>query len=133
MARRTKKVTIDNEKSRDHGKTFVITEMPSEQAEWWAMRAIQALIAENVDISVFSPGDTPLAELARMGFKALGSLPQEKLKPMMDEMFTCVSIGLPDGNTRNLLPDEIEDVSTRMKLRQEILSLHIDFFTLGGE
>lgn len=30
MARRTKVVTIDSEKSRDHGKTFLITEMSAD-------------------------------------------------------------------------------------------------------
>ena len=131
MARRTQTVTIDNEKSRDHGKSFVITEMPAEQAEWWAARAIQALLSENPDIG--SLGDTPLAQIASMGFKALGSLPPEKLKPLLEEMFTCISVGLPDGKTRALLSGDIEEVSTRIQLRKEILALHVGFFTLGGE
>lgn len=131
MARRTQTVTIDNEKSRDHGKSYVITEMPAEQAEWWAARAIQALLSENPDIG--SLGDTPLAQIAAMGFKALGSLPPENLKPLMDEMFTCVSTALPNGQSRELLPNDIEEVSTRLQLRKEIFSLHIGFFVLGGE
>lgn len=131
MARRIQTVTIDNDKSRDHGKSYVITEMPAEQAEWWAARAIQALLSENPDIG--SLGDTPLAQIAAMGFKALGSLPPEKLKPLMDEMFTCVSTALPNGQSRELLPNDIEEVSTRIQLRKEIFSLHIGFFALGGE
>ena len=131
MARRTQTVTIDNEKSRDHGKSYVITEMPAEQAEWWAARAIQALLSENPDIG--SLGDTPLAHIAAMGFKALGSLPPEKMKPLLDEMFTCVKMGLPNGQSRDLLAGDIEEVMTRMQLRKDIFMLHVDFFTLGGE
>lgn len=131
MARRIQTVTIESEQSRDQGKSFVVTEMPAEQAEWWAARAIQALLTENPDIG--SIGDTPLAELAQRGFKALGSLPPEKLKPLMDEMFTCVKMGLPDGKSRDLLPSDIEEVTTRLQLRKEIFSLHVGFFTLGGE
>lgn len=131
MARRTQTVTIDNEKSRDHGKSYVITEMPAEQAEWWAARAIQALLSENPDIG--SLGDTPLAQIAAMGFKALGSLPPEKMKPLLDEMFTCVKMGLPNGQSRDLLAGDIEEVMTRMQLRKDIFMLHVDFFTLGGE
>lgn len=131
MARRTQTVTIDNEKSRDHGKSYVITEMPAEQAEWWAARAIQALLSENPDIG--SLGDTPLAQVAAMGFKALGSLPPEKMKPLLDEMFTCVKMGLPNGQSRDLLAGDIEEVMTRMQLRKDIFMLHVDFFTLGGE
>lgn len=131
MARRIQTVTIDNEKSRDHGKSFVITEMPSEQAEWWAARAIQALIAVNPDIG--SLGDTPLAQIAAMGFKAFGNLPPEKMKPLLDEMFTCVKMGLPSGQTRDLLAGDIEEVATRIQLRKDIFALHVDFFTLGGE
>lgn len=131
MARRNQTVTIDNEKSRDHGKSFVITEMPAEQAEWWAARAIQALLSENPDIG--SLGDTPLAQIAAMGFKALGSLPPEKMKPLLDEMFTCVKMGLPNGQSRDLLAGDIEEVMTRMQLRKDIFMLHVDFFTLGGE
>ena len=131
MARRTQTVTIYNEKSRDHGKSYVIAEMPAEQAEWWAARAIQALLSENPDIG--SLGDTPLAQIAAMGFKALGSLPPEKMKPLLDEMFTCVKMGLPNGQSRDLLAGDIEEVMTRMQLRKDIFMLHVDFFTLGGE
>lgn len=127
MARRTKDITIEAE-NRDHGKTFVITEMPSEQAEWWAFRVLQALIGGNPDLSL----DAPLSELAKAGIKAIGRIPADQAKPIYDEMMGCVSVRLPSGGTRDLLPTDIEEIGTRMKLRIEVGAMHLDFFGNGG-
>lgn len=128
MARRTQEVTIDQE-NRDKGKTFVVTEMAAEQAEWWAFRVMQALVGANSDISF----DAPLSVLARAGIKAIGKIPAEQAKPIFDEMMKCVSVKLPQGGTRALLTDDIEEVSTRMLLRIEVGKMHLDFFGGGGE
>lgn len=128
MARRTKDVVIDQE-NRDKGKTFVITEMPSEQAEWWAFRVMQALVGANADVAF----DAPLAKLARVGIQAIGKIPADQAKPIFDEMMGCVSVRLPGGGTRPLLPDDIEEVSTRFKLRVEVGAMHLDFFGGFGE
>lgn len=128
MARRTQEVTIEQE-NRDKGKTFVVTEMPSEQAEWWAFRVMQALVGANADIAF----DAPLAKLARAGLKAIGKIPADQAKPIFDEMMGCVSVKLPSGGTRPLLADDIEEVSTRMLLRIEVGKMHLDFFGGGGE
>ena len=50
MARKTKRVTITAE-GRDKGKTFLITELPADQAERWAIRALLALIQSGAVIS----------------------------------------------------------------------------------
>lgn len=131
MARRTEQITITDENSRDHGKTYLITEMPAEQAEWWAFRALQALLTENPDIG--DVGGAPLAELAQKGLKAVGKMPPEKSKPLLDEMMSCVSVVLPDGKTRGRLNGDIEELSTFFQLRKAIVTLHTSFFTLGGE
>ena len=44
MARKTKEVTIDKVGSRDHGKTFLITEMSAQAADAWALRAMGAMV-----------------------------------------------------------------------------------------
>lgn len=128
MARRTKEVTIDLD-NRDKGKTFVVTEMPSEQAEWWAFRVMQALVSADAGVSF----DAPLAELARIGIIAIGKIPAERAKPIFDEMMGCITVKLPSGGTRPLLPDDIEEIATRMKLRLEVGAMHLDFFGTGGE
>lgn len=128
MTRRTREVHIDSENSRDKGKTFVVTEMPAEQAEWWAFRVLQGIAAAEVDVDL----SAPLAELAAVGMKGLAQIPPESAKPLLDEMMRCVKIKLPDGNIRELLPNDIEEVATRVKLRIEVFNIHTDFFTGGG-
>lgn len=130
MARRTKDIEIKDKDSRDDGKTYVITEMSAEAAEWWAFRVLQAILGANVEIDL----SAPLAQMAAAGFKALGQLNPEKAKPLLDEMMKCVSVRLPDGKTRELFTGatDIEEVKTRMILRKEIFSLHVDFFQNGG-
>lgn len=134
MARRTKVLKIDA-KNRDHGKQFLITEMDAEAAEWWAFRVMQAAIKGNPDIGEMASVDsgTPMLEMARMGFAAIGGLPPEDAKPLLAQMMECVKVLLPDGKTtRNLLSgDEIEEISTRVLLRKEVFMLHTDFFTAG--
>lgn len=132
MARRTKVVTIDAEKGRDHGKTFLITEMPAEAAEWWAIRALQGILGANpdFDIDIFS---APLAKIAGFAFVGLARIPAEQLKPLMDEMKNCVSVLLPDGKTtRALLPNDVEDFMTWVELRKEVFQV-LTGFSVGGD
>lgn len=130
MARRSKVIKIDDKKSRDAGKEFLITEMDAESAEWWAFRVLQALLGADAEVDLTAP----LSELARTGLAALGKLPAEKAKPLLDEMMQCIRVKLPNSNdSRDLLPSDIEEVKTRVHLRKEVLGLHVDFFTLGGE
>lgn len=133
MARRTKVVTIDSEKSRDHGKTFLVTEMPADAAEWWAIRALQGILGANpdFDIDIFS---APLAKIAGFAFVGLARIPAEQLKPLMDEMKGCVSVLLPDGKTtRALLPNDVEDIMTWVELRKEVFEVLTGFSVGGGE
>lgn len=128
MARKTKTITIDQE-NRDKGKVFVITEMPSAQGEAWAMRVFLALAGAGIDIpeDIASSG---LAGVASMGIKALGALRWEVAEPLLAEMMDCVKILSPDGKIeRKPLQDEIEEISTRLMLRKEVLGLHLDFFS----
>lgn len=129
MPRKTKTVTITDD-NRDHGKTFLITEMPATQAERWAAKALLALTTSGAEL----PDDVEgagMAGLATMGLQALSTLRYADVEPLMDEMFTCVQI-CPDLSNRNvvrpIVEDDIEEVITRLKLRKEILGLHVDFF-----
>lgn len=119
---------------RDKGKFFVITEMAAEQIEDWAGRAMFALISNNIDVPD-NFQQLGMAGLVELGFKALSGLKWEVAKPLFSEMLTCVEI-IPDPSKthvkRALVPSDIEEVSTRLKLRVEVWKLHTDFFDFAG-
>ena len=52
------------------------------------------------------------------------------MEPLMDEMFRCIEI-CPDpskpGVVRSLIDDDIEEMSTILRLRMEVFQLHVDF------
>lgn len=129
MTRRTKIVVIDDVDSRDMGKSFLIMEMDAEAAEWWAFRVLQALLGSQAEIDFTAP----LSQMARQGLGALAKLPPDQAKPLLAEMMACVRVQLPKGkDSRDLLPSDIEEVSTRVKLRGAVLELHTGFFDLGA-
>lgn len=128
MARNTMQYTITDD-NRDNGKTFLITEMPAAQAEAWAMRAILALMAGDVELpeGIEKEG---MAGLAKLGIKALAGLQWEAAKPLLSEMFECIQF-MPDKTKPDLLNPAvdlvIEEVMTRVKLRGEVWALHTGF------
>lgn len=126
--RRTKELTIDDKDSRDFGKTYLITEMSADAAEWWAFRVLQALLGSDSEIDF----DAPFVQMAKQGLAALGKLDPIKAKPLLDEMMECVQVKIK-GGARDLIDGDIEEVKTRVLLRKEVFSLHVDFLTLGGE
>lgn len=133
MARNTVNYTITDE-GRDKGKVFVLTELPASHAEAWAMRALMALMAAGADISpeVVNAG---MAGMAQVGLQALAGLKWEVAEPLLEEMWKCVKV-MPDPArpqvVRDLLQGEggedIEEISTRVKLRAEVWKLHVGFF-----
>lgn len=136
MTRRTKVVTIEEE-NRDHGKQFLLTEMDAETGEWWAFRVLQSLLAANPDIGNMQKIDfsnqASMAKLAAQGFAAIGKIGRNEAKELLDEMMQCVRVQLPDGQTsRALLKTDIEEISTRLKLRAEVFQLHAGFFAIGS-
>lgn len=130
MARRTKVVVIADEKSRDNGKQYMVTEMDSDSAEWWATRALKGLLGSDADVDL----NAPLAQLAKFAFTALAKIPNEELKPLMDEMKPCISVLLPDGKTtRELLKGDVEEIFTWWQLRKAVFEVLTGFFFDGGE
>ena len=130
MARRTKVVIIDDLKSRDHGKQFMVTEMDAESAEWWAVRVLQGLLGSDAEVDITAP----LAQLARHAFIGLAKMPAEQLKPLLDEMKPCIAVLLPDGKaTRALLGSDIEEIMTWLQLRREVFEVLTGFFGDGDE
>lgn len=118
---------------RDQGKAFVLTEMPSSQAEKWAIRAFLALAQAGVEIpdSIAASG---FAGLFQIGTEALAKIPYQTAEPLMDEMFNCIQF-MPDRSKPNivrpLIEDDIEEIATRIKLRAATLKLHTGFLSAG--
>jgi hypothetical protein len=135
MARKTLKVVISADKSRDKGKTFIITEMSATQGEKWALRAFLALMKAGIQV----PEDISklgFAGLAVWGIQSVAGLEWEVAEPLLDEMWDCITImPAPDKPevTRRLIEDDIEEIGTRMQLRKETIALHTDFFTAAAQ
>lgn len=140
--RKTKTVVIDSDDptNRDKGKIFVLREMPASVAERWATRALMLLTRANVDLpdGVQTAG---FAAIAAAGFQSLSRIDYDDLKPLLDEMWQCVEIR-PDARnqfTRILqweVPGteteaDIQEISTMLKLRLEVFTLHVGFSIPG--
>lgn len=129
MARRTVTITIDAP-GRDQGRTFEITELSAMRAEKWARRALCALAKSGVEI----PDDIAaagLAGIAAMGIRALSGIETAEMDALMDEMLGCIAV-IPDPSKPFVkrpirTEDDIEEVLTLLRLREEVLSLHLNF------
>ena len=120
---------------RDKGKIYHLREMPSVPAEAWFMRAMQMLIRAGIEVpsNIFEQG---AQGFIIMGIGAcltgLGQAPYEDYKLLMDDMLTCLvgyqeAAGAPKITNFNQIMEQTEEVSTLVKLREEIISLHLGF------
>lgn len=129
MARRTIIVTISAE-GRDKGKAYLITEMPASAAEEWGARAMNTMskVMGGFSDDLLAAG---LPGLTVAMVSAFARANWTDVKPLLDEMFRCIRM-VPDPArpevTRPLVEDDIEEVATRLKLREEVLELHLGFF-----
>lgn len=140
MARRTTRVTI-TAPGRDRGKVFELREMPADQAERWATRAILALANAGAKLpeGVLDAGMAGLELSWRAvlvtGIRALQGLSFREIEPLLDEMKHCIQ-WCPPGNAplQPIFPGEdsqIEEVATWYTLRYELLQLHLGFSLAG--
>lgn len=111
--------------NRDQGKVFVITEMPCAQAEEWAIRAI-AVVAQTGFELPDGAGDAGYIMMAAVGFQSFLKGDWKLVKPLLDEMKGCIQFKAPVA-VRPLIEEDIEEISTWAKLRDEVFSLHAGF------
>lgn len=134
--RKTLKVPI-KAPGRDFGKLYSLVEMPAEQGEKWAFRALTALGRSGASVPEALDG-AGLLGMVSMGLISLACLKFSDAEPLLDEMMQCVKIyGTPgkEETLRSLLPSmgdpdeasDIEEVETLIFLRTELLKLHVDF------
>lgn len=130
MARKELIFTPTDGRDKENGMQFKITEMAAAQAERWAMRAIMAIMKSGMEELPDDFEKNGMAGLAQLGIRAISGLDWSTAEPLLDEMMSCVTvIGDPSKPqiTRPLLDSDIEEVQTRLKLRLEVLKLHVDF------
>jgi len=125
MARRVIEVKIEAA-GRDHGKIFVITEMSALKAEKWGARALNAMSKSlgGFPDELMSAG---MSGLTAVAISAFARADYAAIEPLLDEMFDCIKIKEP-AIERTPTDDDIEEVATRIKLREEVLELHLGFF-----
>jgi hypothetical protein len=128
MARKIIDVTITAE-GRDNGKVFVIEEMPASKAEKWATRVFLSLNVAGVEIPEHL-AKAGFAGVAMVGLSALTKISWANAEPLLDEMFTCIKIRPSPEKpeiVRALWENDIEEVATRIKLRDDVFLLHSGF------
>jgi hypothetical protein len=117
--------------TRDNGKTFLLTEMPADQAERWAMRLLLGAQQSGVEVPA-NFQEAGMASVAEVGLRALTGLPWAVAEPLLDEMMGCVqyvptAAGVGPQALLRGSACQIEDVSTRLKLRLKLFELHTGF------
>ncbi len=128
--RRTKTIAIETkDDDRDSNKTFVVTEKDAVATERWAARAFLALLRGGAQVpdDVVSAG---LAGLTTVGLKLFAQIDPDLAMPLMDEMLTCVQrMPSVDNPTlvRPLIPGDIEELATLLRLRMEVIEVHTGF------
>ncbi len=125
-------ITADN---RDHGKTFIVTEMPAWQALQWCAKALLALSQSGADIK---PGALVKASeggpetLAALGLEIFTLVPSSVALPLMQEVRACVTFQSPGGLAAVGIKDgdmcQVEEISTWFILLKAAFILHLGFF-----
>lgn len=140
MARRSKVVTITAgtpETNRDHGKQFLIREMPADQAERWAIRMLLAFAnagAKMPEAQLMSGLEHMAASyqaLMIQGIRSLAGMRYDDIAALLAEMLGCVTFRPSQAGAVELSIEstlsQIEEVKTLLTLRYEVLSLHLGF------
>jgi hypothetical protein len=127
MSRRELIYTVKDD-NRDKGRSYLLKEMPATQGEWWAFRAFVALARGGVEVpeDVTSMG---MAGVARITLGQLGKMHPEDARPLMDELYAQIQIvtDLKTGYARELIEDDVDEISTHFKLKWELIRLHAGF------
>lgn len=125
MTRKISTVTIEAE-GRDKGSVFVLTEMSAAAAEDWAWRAVGVVARTGVPLPDDADQAGGMLVMAALGFQAFLKGPWDEVKPLLNEMFDCVQIKRGEM-PQTLHSQDIEDVATRVFLRDRVFELHTGF------
>lgn len=127
--RRTRNVTIEGtpDENRDAGKVFIVTEVSAVQAEEWGLRALMALGTGGITVPQ-EMADAGLMGVALISYQAFMGAREDAVMPLWREMLpACVTQSVSAGVTLPWSPILVEEPSTLLQLRQQILELHTGF------
>lgn len=123
-------VTDDN---RDTGKIFILTEMPGEQGELWAIQAAYLIERAGMDVKPEEKdGMAGLAALERRhghSIAFLRAIQDPSLVSMWDYVEYDPGGGLPPQKLFKGEACQIEEVQTRLQIRMAFLRMHLGFFS----
>lgn len=121
-----KTITVTIHEGRDAGKVFRITEIPAKKAENWILRAVFGLGRAGVEIppEILTLGAAPIAFAIAT---QVNKLPSRLGVRLADELMQSV-LRVEDTIDRSLVDLDIEDLSTRLRLKKEVLKLTFGFF-----
>lgn len=130
---RNKKIVKITAEGRDKGKAYLLTEMSAFKAESWGMRALLALDNSGFQVPEEMKG-TGMAGIAALGAERIIAprLNFADFEPLLNEMMECVQF-VPNADNPDIvrpireMADDIEEVSTILQLRKEVLLLHLGF------
>lgn len=119
-------------------KVFLITEWAAERAEKWAIRMLLAYNRGGGQMQVTETLGTGMEGIFFIGVQTFlrGQIQAAEIIPILDELLDCVKIirdeSKPDVATGKpvahpLMPDDIEEVKTRLWLRSEVMRVHTNF------
>jgi hypothetical protein len=108
---------------------FRLTEWPAAKVERWIFRAVFGLGRRGVEIppEVLKLGSAAIAYV--IATKAV-QMPSGLGIKLADELMECVQRCEEHGD-RRLVEQDIEDVTTRLTLKGEVLKLTFGFFGIG--
>lgn len=129
MARKTKEITITS--GRDAGKTFLIREKSALDAEKFIVKLLLS-VGKNSNLGEVIANQGSLISLANSEavLEMLFSLDVDVAEELMATMMECVTFKFVikgNADTRKLVKEDIEDLSTLQKLRKEVINLHVNF------
>jgi hypothetical protein len=119
-------INITINEGRDSGKTYQVSELTCMKAERWILRAAFGLGKAGVEIppEMLTLGAAPIAyAIASQATR----IPSRLGIRLADELMESVMIVEPKL-TRTLVDKDIEDVTTRLRLKGEVLKLTFGFF-----
>lgn len=123
---------FDYGSNRDLGKLFLVTEWPAAMAEKWGIRMMLAFNRSSGSIPMDLRG-IGMEGLAVLGINTFlrGNVQSEEIVPLLDELLDCVKLirdpKHPEVATNIVSDDDIEEPSTRLWLRSEVLRVHTNF------
>ena len=130
---RLKENFVVTEDNRDKGKVFILTEMPGEQGELWAIQAAYLIEQAGMDVKPEErEGMAGLASLERRHGHSIGFL-RAIQDPSLEAMWQYVQYEpAPSLPPQPLIKGEacqIEEISTRLQIRMAFMRMHLGFFS----